>query len=330
MNSREILLANLNHEDPPRCGMNFDRGRMDDMLIIQLDSVSGGDTDRWIERDKEYYTDEWGNVWVRMVGGCEKGEVHQPFLTSWDKLEDIKVPDYSDPARYKTMTHQFSNCQDKFRVAHIGGWIFDNARYLRKMENYFMDMVASPEELKELHRIICDVYEKRIHGAGRAGADAIWIGEDMGTQKGLLFSPDMFRQYFKADYTRLLGIAHDYGMKVLLHSCGKNWEIIDDLIDVGIDCFQFDQPTLYDMPLLAEKFKSRKAALWSPVDIQKVMPTGDKDYIESQTQYMLDVFNGLLIVKNYPDLHGIGVKDQWDMWAYEKVVQSHQLGQERN
>ncbi len=319
MNAREIILANLNHENPPRCGMTFDRDRINDMLGIQPEL----DTDRmrrWVEGNKEFYTDEWGNVWVRMTGGCEKGEIHKPVLDTWDKLDDLQVPDYENPARYEQMQKAFTACKDKFRVAHIGGWIFDNARYLRKMENYFMDMVAFPDQLKKLHTLVCDVYEAKIHGAGNAGADAIFIGEDLGTQNGLLFSPEMFQEYFKKDYTRLIQIAHHYDMKVLLHSCGLNWDLLDDLIDVGIDCFQFDQPALYDMRAMAEKFTERKVALWSPVDIQKVMPTGDKEYIEKQTKQMLDLFDGFLITKNYPDLFGIGVKEQWDDWAYNTIL----------
>jgi hypothetical protein len=65
------------------------------------------------------------------------------------------------------------------RLAGIGGWVFDNARYLRKLENYLMDLAL-------------------------------------------------------------------YGMKVFLHSCGMNWKLVDDLLDCGIDCFQFDQPAVYD------------------------------------------------------------------------------------
>ena len=82
-------------------------------------------------------------------------------------------------------------------------------------------------------------------------------------------------------YTRLLGIAHDYGMKVLMHSCGQNWAIVPDLLDAGVDVFQFDQPALYDMPKLAALLRERKAALWSPVDIQKILPTGDRAIIEA-------------------------------------------------
>ncbi|MDT8390445.1 MAG: uroporphyrinogen decarboxylase family protein [Lentisphaeria bacterium] len=320
MTPREIIFANLNHTGAPRPGMTFDGGRTNDMLGVG----TGGSPDyvpkRWTEDNKEFYDDEWGNLWVRMVGGCVKGEIVTPALPSWDGLDDLKMPDYEDNSRYARMKEVFAQPTDKFKLAHIGGWIFDSARYLRKMEVYFMDMALYPDELQQLHSRVAKVYEAKIRGAGSSGADGVMIGEDMGTQTGLLFSPDMFRKFFKNDYTRLIGLAHEYGMKVLMHSCGMNWEIIDDLIDCGIDCFQFDQPALYDMPALAAKFRERKVALWSPTDIQKVLPTGDRAFIESETRRMLDTFDGCLITKNYPDLPGIGVKPEWDMWAYNVIT----------
>ena len=104
-----------------------------------------------------------------------------------------------------------------------------------------------------------------------------------------------------------------------MHSCGQNWAIVPDLLDAGVDVFQFDQPALYDMPKLAALFRERKAALWSPVDIQKILPTGDRAIIEAGANRMIDLFWGGLICKNYGDLPGIGVEEEWDMWAYEAI-----------
>ena len=123
------------------------------------------------------------------------------------------------------------------------------------------------------------VYEQKIHAAGKAGADAIMIGEDMGTQKGLLFSPAMFRDYFKPMYTRLMGIAHEYGMKVLMHSCGQNWEIVPDLLDAAWTSSSSTSPRSTTCPS-SPQLRERKAALWRPVDIQKILPTGDREMIE--------------------------------------------------
>jgi uroporphyrinogen decarboxylase len=319
MTPREIILANIAHDNPPRPGLTFDRGRMNDMVGAGL-RPHGYTQRRWTEGKLEYYDDEWGNIWVRMREGSKKGEIHLPAIEDWSQLEAMVPPDYAHPDCAAEMMARFAEPTVKFKLAHIGGWIFDNARYLRKMETYFADMALYPEELQRMHESVARVYEQKIHLAGKAGADGIMIGEDMGTQTGLLFSPRMFRFYFKELYTRLMAIAHEYGMKVLMHSCGQNWSIVPDLLDAGVDVFQFDQPAVYDMPKLATLLRDRRAALWSPVDIQKILPTGDRAVIETGAREMVEIFRGGLICKNYGDLAGIGVAEAWDDWAYEAIL----------
>ncbi|MDA3798012.1 MAG: hypothetical protein PF692_02915 [Kiritimatiellae bacterium] len=320
MTPKEIIVANIEHTGASRPGMTFDRERINDINGIWVGAPDNYTQKKWIEGNREFYDDIYGNIWVRMVEGSVKGEIYKPVLQDWSQLDSLKMPKYNVEKLTKNLKQKIAeNKNQTFNAVGIGGWIFDNARYIRDMEVYFMDMLIYPDELKTLHSKIVDVYEQKIHAAGKAGADAIMIGEDMGTQTGLLFSPDMFREFFKPDYTRLMGIAHEYGMKVLMHSCGKNWEIIDDLIDAGVDCFQFDQPAVYDMEALAAKFRERKVALWSPLDIQKVLPTGDESFIKAETKKMCEIFEGCLITKNYPDLLGIGVKKEWDDWAYDEI-----------
>jgi hypothetical protein len=113
-----------------------------------------------------------------------------------------------------------------------------------------------------------------------------------------------------------------------MHSCGYDWEILDDLAEVGVNALQFDQPSLYGLERLAGKLQSLKVCLWSPVDIQRIMPTGDRARITSTAKKMVELFgarHGGFIAKNYGDLPGIGVKEEWDMWAYETFVQNQKL-----
>ena len=158
------------------------------------------------------------------------------------------------------------------------------------MEIYFCDLIEYRCEIDHLHEIITELCEKVIHQFAKAGADGIFFCEDLGVQDRLLISPPMWRDIFKPHYDRLISTAHQLGLKVLMHSCGYNWDLLDDLAQSGIDCFQFDQPTIYDMPALAEKLKKHKIALWSPVDIQQVLPTGDKDFIEAETKKIMNSY----------------------------------------
>lgn len=319
--NREIVLANLVRRDPPRPGMCFGGGRMNDFVVFWAAAEGFFRPKVWQDGQQEFYTDEWGNVWSRMVGGCEKGEIHQAALEDWSQLDTLAWPEGDSPRLVELMKAYFAPHPDQCKLLGLGGfWVFEAARYLRKMEVYFLDMALYPDELNRLHARIAEVCEGRIRSAAKAGADGIFIFEDLGTQRGLLFSPDMFRAYFKALYTRLMGVAHELGLKVFMHSCGYNWELLDDLMDCGVDCFQFDQPALYDMEALAAKMRQRGVALWSPVDIQKVLPTGDKAFIEAETERLYRLFEGGLILKQYGDLPGIGVKPEWDQWAYDKIV----------
>lgn len=320
MNSKEIILANIYHENPPRPGLDFDRGRISDFLFADL-NPHNYQQKRWVEGNREYYDDEWGNTWHRMIGGSEKGEIYKPFIQDWRDLDRLPIPDYSHPDSAKEMNELFNQPTDKFKMAVMGGWIFDNARYIRDMGVYFLDMALNPDQLNRLHKIIAEVYEQKIHLAGLSGADGIFLAEDLGTQTGLLFSPKMFRYFFKTEYARLFSIAHDYGLKVIMHSCGKNWTILPDLLEIGVDVFQFDQPTVYNMPELSDLLKKHKAALFSPIDIQKILPTGDRSIIEQGAKEMYEIFKGGLIFKNYLDLPGIGVKEEWDDWGYNTICE---------
>ena len=84
-------------------------------------------------------------------------------------------------------------------------------------------------------------------------------------------------------------------MKVIMHSCGQNRVILPDLLDAGVDVFQFDQPSLYNMPDLAALLREHKAALFSPVDIQKILPTGDRAIITAGARGLVDTFWGGLM-----------------------------------
>ena len=132
--------------------------------------------------------------------------------------------------------------------------------------------------------------------------------------------PAMWNDIFRPLYERLTSKAHEFGMKVIQHSCGYNYELVDDLCEAGIDCLQFDQPAVYDMPALAAKLNSHGVGLHAPCDIQQVLPTGDRAYIEQETARLVQTFRAGLIAKNYGDLHGIGVEPEWDQWAYETFV----------
>ncbi|MBM3496437.1 MAG: hypothetical protein FJX72_19275, partial [Armatimonadetes bacterium] len=92
MTPREIVRRNLTGDSPARIGMNFSGGRMNDLTGAGLGPVAGWEPRRWTEGKVEYYNDEWGNVWHRLVGMSRGGEIHTPALDDWAKLDGYRMP----------------------------------------------------------------------------------------------------------------------------------------------------------------------------------------------------------------------------------------------
>jgi hypothetical protein len=332
MTPREIIQRNLNRTDPERIGFSFGGGRLNDFVGCGLGPSATYQPRRWTEGNVEYHDDEWGNVWHRLVDRSAGGEIFKPALESWDMLADYELPDLAAPSRFDRAREVFSAdarrpCAEaeRFRVASIPGFPFAICRYLRKMEVYFQDLILHRDEIDVLHERVTSLLEQVIVGMGEAGADGLTFCEDWGIQDRLLVSPTQWREIFKPLFQRLCGVAHEHGVAVLMHSCGCVWDILDDLAEVGVNAFQFDQPALYGIERLAGKLQSLGCCLWAPVDIQKVLPTGDRDYIEAEARKMVKLFggdHGGFIAKNYGDLHGIGVEPEWDQWAYEAIVEA--------
>ncbi len=329
MTPREIIIGNIERSGPSRVGMAFDRDRMHDFRGAGMDLSLIWTEKRWVEGDVEYSDDVWGNIWHRLVHMSKGGEIFKPAIEDWSQLDGYEMPALDRADLYEGARRVYASETERFRTASIPGFPFAICRYLRKMENYFADLVLERERIDILHGRVTSLLERVIRRYGEIGADGIFFCEDWGTQNRLLVSPEMWREIFKPLFRRLCAVAKESGLYVLMHSCGYNWDILDDLAEVGVAVFQFDQPHLYGVERLAAKLEELGVCLYAPVDIQQVMPKGDRDLIVREAREMIRLFGGSrggLIAKNYGDLAGIGVEEEWDDWAYDVFAQEGRIG----
>ena len=108
----------------------------------------------------------------------------------------------------------------------------------------------------------------------QAEVDAIHIADDWGTQQSLLISPDMWREYFKPCYREYCEMAHRHGKLVLMHSDGYILDILDDLVEIGVDAVnsQLQCMKLADL----ERFRGN-IAFWREIDRQYLLPFGTSE-----------------------------------------------------
>ncbi len=290
MTPRDTIRAVLTFDDPPRIGLRLGDG-------FPRDFISGtwsGHRDLPLEpraREAKRWIDEWGVTWASLTN-IDKGEPVEPALADWANLDKYQPPDMGRAEDYAKAATRFAADDNRhFRVGSLPGFTFNVARYIRKLEYYLCDLAAEPDNIARLHALVRAELLKAIDRYAAIGADAIPFCEDWGTQDRLMVSPAMWRAIFKPEFQALAGRAHEHGLFVLMHSCGKMTDVIGDMIECGIDCFLFDQPRLHGIEYLADRF-GRRASFCCPVDIQTTLQTGDPARIRQDVRLMIDHLGG--------------------------------------
>ncbi|MDH7569413.1 MAG: uroporphyrinogen decarboxylase family protein [Armatimonadota bacterium] len=250
--------------------------------------------------------DEWGAVWHN-IGVSKMGEVKEFPLQDWSNFSKLQIPDIHDPRRWTALSGARERAGDRFLMA-TGISLYERVHFIRGLENTWADLYTHPAELRSLLNILVDMNLAAIAHYAQAGADGYMWCDDWGLQNRLMISPEKWREFWKPCYARVYEAAHAAGMLTFLHSCGYIVDILDDLIEIGLDVIQMDQQENMGLELLSERFAGR-ITFYCPVDIQQTMAHGSPDEIRAYCRRMVRLLGrpeGGFIAKWYSDPVGAG------------------------
>lgn len=338
MNSREMIKRVIHHDNPERLGWDYHDPRFCDISAgsaVEVLMPEGGRYDEWgeypelLEKSRfngEVRLDFCGNI-IGRFHGKTKGECVKGILEDgWEGLEHFRLPGIAVRPDHEGKYA----ASDKYVITGSPISVFSTLRDVRRMSNALMDTIEEPEYVTDFLRRVVEWTLPVIHESAKAGIDAYMLADDWGTQTTTFISPKSFRQLFKPAYAAIADECHNCGMDFILHSCGKVESFVDDLIEAGIDVFQFDQPEISGTDLWAGKY-GKKAAFYCPVDIQKILPTGNRELIEKTALHMAEAFKaagGSLIAKDYgipSSYNDIDVKREWADWARDIMIENSYL-----
>jgi uroporphyrinogen decarboxylase len=142
--------------------------------------------------------------------------------------------------------------------------IMNTVGFWRGMEQMFLDLVTEDpagflliDRMLEVHLEIT----RRELEAAKGGVDFIWIGEDLGTQRGPLISMETFRKQIKPRHKPFFDLARASDLPVMMHTCGSSSWAYDDYIGMGLKVADTLQPEAKDMApeYLKRRFGDRLA-----------------------------------------------------------------------
>ncbi|MBI4024878.1 MAG: methyltransferase [Verrucomicrobia bacterium] len=215
------------------------------------------------------FRDEWGCVFDNIQSGV-MGEVRRPILNDWSKLDIVKPP-------YAAIEYNLDEIQRycaESRLFLLGGKAepFQRMQFLRGSENLLFDLAAPSPEFHELLKIVHAFYCRDLETWAGTCVDALFVGDDWGSQNSLLVSPQLWRRLFKPLYADYARIAHDAGKKLFMHSDGCILDIYEDLIEIGVNALN-SQLFCMNIEEIGRRFKGR-IAFWGEIDRQQVLAFG--------------------------------------------------------
>jgi len=231
-----------------------------------------------------FVRDLFGVVWDRNIDkdiGTVKGHVlTEPTLSGY------VFPDPLDRRFFEDIPEKLERYGDLFRVYQIGFSLFERAWTLRGMENLMMDFYDHPRFVRDLLNTIADYNIAQLTEALKYDIDAVYFGDDWGQQRGLLMGPVVWREFIRPVLRRMYGAVREAGKYVFIHSCGDVDELFDDLIDIGLNCFNPFQPEVMDVGALLTYYRGM-LAFYGGISTQRTLPYGTVEDVKSEVRRLI-------------------------------------------
>lgn len=203
-------------------------------------------------------------------------------------LDAYQLPNPLAAGRFDLAEKMITRYKDDYAmVGDLEATIFELAWNLVGMEKFLMDMAMEEDYIGELLDRVAAFNTAIGVRLIELGADVIWMGDDFGTQLGMMISPNSYRKVFKPLQKKVIETFKktNPNIKIAYHSCGSIVPIIEDLIEIGVDILNPIQPqaTGMDLALFKKKY-GEHIAFFGGLDVQGVLPHGTPVQVEEEVK----------------------------------------------
>jgi uroporphyrinogen decarboxylase len=232
------------------------------------------------------YRDVFGVVWDRSIdkdiGNVEGCVLPKPTLRGY------VWPDPRDDRFFADIPRRLDRHGTRFRVYQIGFSLYERAWTMRGMLNLMADFYDHPRFVRQLLNTIADYNIAQVQKALEHEIDAIYFGDDWGMQRGLQMGPHLWHEFLYPVLKRMYGFVRRAGKYVMIHSCGDVDELFDDLIGIGLNCFNPFQPEVMDVFALMGQYRGR-LAFHGGLSTQRTLPYGTPEDVRAETRQLLEL-----------------------------------------
>ena len=231
------------------------------------------------------------NTYYEFVGHplADFETVEQIMEYDWPSL------DWWDYSKVKETIRALKGDNDRCIMWFAGG-AFETPWYMRGLEQFLIDLYEAPEIVTAICEKVADYYRQRalrVLDAADGEVDIIGSGGDIGGQNCMMLSPAKWRELIKPHTASLIRPFKEMGLGTFYHSCGSCYDVIDDLIEVGLDVLDPIQVTAANMQpeILYPKFGSR-LSFHGAIDEVELLPHATASEVYDETQRIISILGG--------------------------------------
>ena len=247
--------------------------------------------------DDSFY-DEFGIRWKRAGNYYDIVEFPLAGCTTNDLLT-ATWPDPADPGRAHGLREDvkalYLNTDTCIVAGIMCGGPFEQACCLRGFQDFCLDLhldarfaEALLDRITDTDLALWDIY---LDAVGEF-AQVVCQGDDVGMQTGLFISPAMWRRLIKPRLRRIFDFVHSRtDARIFLHTCGSVYDIIGDLIEIGVDILNPVQRSAarMDIQVLKREFGNDICFWGGGVDVQQFLPFASRQEIETDIKRTVDI-----------------------------------------
>ncbi len=203
---------------------------------------------------------------------------------------------FRDPCRaeeYRELEEsiRFHKRRGRFCYVQTPGF-FEQFNGVFGIQDQLMWLALYPEELDRLYALQAEWTCAFADMCLDRGADMIHLSDDWGSQRSLMFSPELWRTLIRPHVKRVADHVHSRGALVSLHSDGCIADVTDGVAELGIDLvhpWQESAGMSYDIYLsrYADRF-----AIMGGICIQTALGILPRDRLEAEIRRVFGLLRG--------------------------------------